>query len=1024
MVPSSQIIETPTELTSILQQLKIESLNEIHTYKAKFIAERFTEEQLSLLNSALHTYLSQAKQLRARVQDLNRYNLPVDVLGLTPLIQANLTNNGIQTVTEFILRDHKDKLTHQWPLRDRLAVRTRIYCLLILSPEQLNELKVSGVSKPRVIPANGAQDFEASENQHEIGHSFRITTPDTYYDTIYADSDECEDYSFFHQPWLNEWLPDDFSPSYPDIVKILFEDVYQLPITTSRRHEIWAGAQMKATERLQKIVGDLGLNFSNFVFIETYKQLTLSWQRLEGLCLDNQLTLPNLVLWAGEVLIVRKDFYHTPRSRFRHFIKTLEHCDCEQEIRQHITEVAYDTFEMFWMLPDSALEFVREGSQELNDTFPSEEKFKEWLEVRSQLTVHDLEMLLGQGLAARNKLASGYFRSVLRFARNYVEKSENIDYLDLVQEGAVGLILAADKYEYRAPGRFITYASTWMWQTTERAISEQARNIRVPVHRYEHFRQLEQAYQECLTHGLEMPEAGILCLYLDFLDSEDIDRIWQYLNDGTNLTPKIQERWNKASKSTQRLLEYIEPTLSLSLEIPPDLVEKKLIIDDIDTFCSLAEIIYDQHSQSFEQNIVVQDLNHLITDLYTVLPIRTQQIVDLRFGLKDGQERTLEEIGQKFGLTRERVRQLEQKAIEHFGKRGSSTKRKLEEYQTFLNEAFEPPRWPSEILSYIRKNYSYWSKLDSFNLSSEEEWQWLDTLMESLPGLGWYYQDTSRRNQLEDVLKVLRTPVHYSNIVEQFNDTLVTEEVDEGQVYRLLSNYENTFILLGEGVFSLNEWERRRSLELEPILPFCPLPLPDVSGQTDTFLESVLIAHKYLNQKHKTSDLLTYMLKWIGGEISPSNWFKQSILNAYYLVGLIPYTFHFEGDDLVLSSTLPSLELSELRRYCLQKLTQRLMAMPEFWWIIRQHQPGTISSIAEHFVEVHPLELDDVGNRLKLLTGLGAVKRLSYNRYHLTSFGASLAAEWARQPNFRELEMQSDTEVKEENLSILDMGLW
>jgi hypothetical protein len=387
----------------------------------------------------------------------------------------------------------------------------------------------------------------------------------------------------------------------------------------------------------------------------------------------------------------------------------------------------------------------------------------------------------------------------------------------------------------------------------------------------------------------------------------------------------------------------------------------------------------------------------------------------------------LARIRQLLGVTRERIRQLEKKAFDHFIDRRRSIKRELEEYYIVLNMVTEPLQWSSGILDYMRKNYSYWSKIDSFELPSKEDWQWLDALLDSLPGLGWQQQpDTSsRKTQVEDALKVLKTPAHHRDITEQLNDMLTSSELDENYVYAILNKYENIFILLGEGVFSLNEWERRRSLEPEPILPFCPLPLPDVSGQTDTFLESVLIAQEYLNQTPKTSPFLTYMLKWIGGETSPSNWLKQSILNAYYLVGLIPYTFHFEGNDPVLSSTLPSLELPELRRYCLQKLTERLLVMPEFWWTIRQYQPGTISNFAEHFVEIHPLELDDVGNRLRLLTGLGAMKRLPYNRYQLTSFGASLAGEWARQPDFRELESDIGKEAEtEEQFNILSLGLW
>lgn len=547
------------------------------------------------------------------------------------------------------------------------------------------------------------------------------------------------------------------------------------------------------------------------------------------------------------------------------------------------------------------------------------------------------------------------------------------------------------------------------------------------MHRHEQFKQLEQAYQECLTEGLGTPEPEILCLYLEFLDSEETDIIWQHLNDGADLTPKIKERWDKAAKRTQRLLEYIEPTLSMSVEIPSELVKRNLIIDDIDTSCSLFEIIYDQQSQSDERNIVIQDLNDLITDLYTGLPARTKQIVNLRFGLEDGEERTLEEIGQQFGLTRERVRQVEKKALEYFGKRGSSTKKNLEEYQTFLNVGLEPLRWPSEILDYIRRNYSYWSKFDSFELASKEDWQWLDSLLEDLPGLGWHYREdgVSRKTQVEDALKALKAPAHYSAITEQLND-ISGEDLEEKAVYSLLNfTYGNNFVLLGEGVFSLIEWEQQRCLEPEPVLPFCPLLLPDLPGQSDTFFESVLVAQEYLKYSPKTSDFLTYILRWVGSEAPLSSWLRQSFLNAYYLVGLIPYTFHFRGDDPVLTSTLPLLELSELRRYCLQKFTERLIAMPEFWWIIRQYQPGISSAFAEHFVEVHPLELDDVTNRLKFLTSLGAMQRLPYNRYRLTSFGISLAREWACQPDFSKLDTDAATEFHaEEEFSILDLGLW
>jgi hypothetical protein len=335
------------------------------------------------------------------------------------------------------------------------------------------------------------------------------------------------------------------------------------------------------------------------------------------------------------------------------------------------------------------------------------------------------------------------------------------------------------------------------------------------------------------------------------------------------------------------------------------------------------------------------------------------------------------------------------------------------------------PLCTSGITNYVQEKYSYWSKLELSESPAEQDWKWLDLLIQRLPGLGWHYQDISRRIQLEDALNALNSPAHYSDIAEQLNDMLANEELDEVQVYRLLNNHDNTFILLSEGVFSLIEWEKQRSLEPEPILPFCSLPLPDLPGQFDTFLESVLVAQEYLNRKPKTSDFLAYMLKWVGNETSPSSWVKQSVLNTYYLVGLIPYTFYFQGNDLVLTSTLPLLELSELRRYCLQKLTKRLVGMSEFWWVVRQYQPGTISGFAEYFVEIHPLELDDVVNRLKLLSSLGAIQRLPYGRYQLTSFGTSLAEDWAQQPDFSKVETTvNERDQDGEEFDILDLGLW
>jgi hypothetical protein len=302
----------------------------------------------------------------------------------------------------------------------------------------------------------------------------------------------------------------------------------------------------------------------------------------------------------------------------------------------------------------------------------------------------------------------------------------------------------------------------------------------------------------------------------------------------------------------------------------------------------------------------------------------------------------------------------------------------------------------------------------------------LDLLIEKLPGSDWHERKgvSSRRMPLEDALQILGVPAHYTDITEQLND-MIGEELDDGYVYTLLNKYENTFILLGEGFFSRVEWEFTREKEKSPQLPYCPAPLPDLPAQTDTLFESILVARGRLKRPLRTSKFLVEMLEWAHSAPEQSNWYRQSILNSYYLAGLIPYTFHFNGADPLLKNVYPdSNDLQFLRRYSLTQLTERLAAMPQFWWTLRRYQPGRITDFAAPFIEIHPLGLDDVANRLKLLAGLGAVKRLSYGKYQLSSFGEDLAIQLMQQPAFDEIVDEDEAQKDTEEFDLFGLGLW
>ncbi len=164
------------------------------------------------------------------------------------------------------------------------------------------------------------------------------------------------------------------------------------------------------------------------------------------------------------------------------------------------------------------------------------------------------------------------------------------------------------------------------------------------------------------------------------------------------------------------------------------------------------------------------------------------------------------------------------------------------------------------------------------------------------------------------------------------------------------------------------------------------------------------------------------MLQWAQADLEQQKWFLQSILSAYYLVGLIPYGFYFGDSNPVLTCALPDLSIQELRYHCLQTLTERLVAMPEFWWLLQKEQPARPSDLGDEFADIHPDGLDDVLHRLRILAGLGAAQKLKYGRYRLTALGEKCANMWKKQPTLEFTVEENDVSDFVDDL--MDFAIW
>ena len=381
------------------------------------------------------------------------------------------------------------------------------------------------------------------------------------------------------------------------------------------------------------------------IFQALFEDLTTTWSRILEDTKRLGYDCPDLELTLIEAQMLRS----TWQSKVPSYLRA--HLDNgnwgSDPLWNGVARNAFTVFLYLYILPEKLAEAMGQYLV-AHHTLPPEKTFLNWLPAEAVLQ-SELKEVRTRGEEAQSAIIRANLRLVVSVAKRYIGRGSS--FLDLIQEGNIGLLRAVSKFDPTRGYKFSTYATWWIRQSISRSIADQARTIRIPVHIFESLNRLLRVQRDLIQKLGREPTLEDIALAAGYLEPQDRQLILRAQAESTPVEADVRLRWNRAADKVNRIMRTLEEPMSLDSPVGTE------------DSSQLSDFIEDEDAQEPMDAAAREMLREAMKHALAVLSDREREVLELRFGLMDGKEHTLEEVGQYFNVTRERIRQIESKAL-------------------------------------------------------------------------------------------------------------------------------------------------------------------------------------------------------------------------------------------------------------------------------------------------------------------------------------------------------------------------